>query len=642
MFIENRVQEIRKVYPNIKYCPTKDNPADLLTRGTTAQQLASSKLWWKGPEWLSLGDWPTCELLDEIPDVTSLEHHATHDSCDVSVYTASSTTVTHPVNIEKYNSLACLVHITAYVLRFITRLKQSQGNQTDLTVQETHNAKLSLVKSVQAKMFANELECLRTNRKNVLVRQLKLFVDDYGVLRCGGRFQNANLNYDQKFPMLLPTKHHLTKLIVLESHALMLHSGVNGTITHIRQTYWICKIRQVVRSILRACRRCLTIIGKPYPMPPIPPLPSCRIQETPPFTVTGVDFTGTLYYKTSESKLNKAYVCLFICAITCAIHLELVTDMTTVAFIYAFRRFSSRRSLPSHMISDNGTTFISACKTIQDIFNDPSVKSHLNNRNIQWSFIPKRAPWFGGFYERLIGITKTTLRKVLGRTSVTLDELTTLLIEVEAVINDRPITYVNNDVNEITPLTPSHLINGRMMTLLPHKLVVQSDIVDPDFMLLDQSDYDKRALYVNRLFDDFWKRWRTEYLPALRENHINNLTKRKCSTSEIKEGDIVLVHQDNTNRTIWPLAMVKKLNYGNDNNVRSAEIKTKTGVTNRPISKLYPLEVNTSVDHADVNKKENNDSCTNDTSIKRPTRKAALKAKDNLKAWAKIDAQRLN
>ena len=187
------------------------------------------------------------------------------------------------------------------------------------------------------------------------------------------------------------------------------------------------------------------------------PLQSCRVNETSPFTVTGVDFTGALYVKSGNSE-NKVYICLFTCAVTRAVHLELVPDLTAYSFILSFRKFCARRSYPQHMISDNASTFMSSWKVINALFNSPYVKEFLSNRSISWNFIPKRAPWYGGFWERLIGLTKTTLKKVLGRARITYDELCAVVTEVESVLNDRPLTLISSDVNDETPLTPSHLL----------------------------------------------------------------------------------------------------------------------------------------------------------------------------------------
>jgi transposase InsO family protein len=203
--------------------------------------------------------------------------------------------------------------------------------------------------------------------------------------------------------------------------------------------------------------KCNRVIGKPYRVPDPPPLPKVRVEEAPPFSVTGVDFTGALYVKNATGSETKCYICLFTCAATRAVHLEVVPDLSTDAFLQAFRRFTSRKSLPKVMISDNATTYVAAANYIKHLFKTTAIQEELGKRGTEWRFIPKRAPWYGGFWERLIGLTKTTLRKILGRRFVTMETLQTIVTEIEAVMNDRPITYVSSNIDDLEPLTPSHL-----------------------------------------------------------------------------------------------------------------------------------------------------------------------------------------
>ena len=154
------------------------------------------------------------------------------------------------------------------------------------------------------------------------------------------------------------------------------------------------------------------LIGKQYSKPDPPPLLRLRLMDAPPFTITGVDFTGSLNLKDNDGKLSKAYVCLFTCAFTRAVHLEIVSNLTEHSFIQAVRRFSSRKSLPKTLISDNATTFIAGSEELKRLCKSQTVKESLATRGIEWKFIPKRVPWFGGFWERLIALTTTSLRKV--------------------------------------------------------------------------------------------------------------------------------------------------------------------------------------------------------------------------------------
>ena len=158
---------------------------------------------------------------------------------------------------------------------------------------------------------------------------------------------------------------------------------------------------------------------------------------------------------------EKVYVCLFTCANTRAVHLEVVNDLSEDSFLQAFRRFTSRKSLPTTMISDNASTYLSAAKEIEELVNSVKIHDTLKVQGTTWQFIPKRAPWYGGFWERLIGLTKSTLKKVLGRAFVSLIMLQTVIVEIEAVLNDCPLTYVLSEINDPEPLTPSHLLYGR-------------------------------------------------------------------------------------------------------------------------------------------------------------------------------------
>ena len=181
-------------------------------------------------------------------------------------------------------------------------------------------------------------------------------------------------------------------------------------------------------------------MGKPYRAPDSPPLPKVRVTESPPFRVTGVDKEG--------KEERKVYICLFTCAATCAVHLEVVSDLTVETFLLTFRGFSSRKSLPHTMISDNVSTFLTATR----------IRGALERQNVKWHFIPKRAPWYGGFWGCMIGLTKQAVKKTLGRAFITLKQLETIIVEIEAMLNDRPLTYVSPDLSDPAPLTPSHLL----------------------------------------------------------------------------------------------------------------------------------------------------------------------------------------
>ena len=363
-----------------------------------------------------------------------------------------------------------------------------------------------------------------------------------------------------------------------------------------------------------------------------------RTQMTQPFQVTGVDFTGALYVRRPEGEM-KVYVCLFTCAVTRAVYLEVVTNLSVETFLLALKRFSGRRSTPKTIISDNASTYMVAADELKQLFNSPLLSDTLNRQGINWKFIPKRAPWFGGFWERLIGLTKLTLKKMLGRTFTTLPILQTLIVEVEAVLNDRPLTYLSSDIKDPQPLTPSDLIYSHRIVMLPHLLCEDDETIDESFQIGgSDSLLRKRAKTQALLMKDFWVRWKQEYLTSLREFH--RTTGR--NDQNVNVGDLVLVHDD-IPRVHWKLAVITEVVKGKDGLIRSAVIRTTNGVTNRPITKLYPMEITATVPTESVPQAEQDLVTVNgdeqDEIVGRSTvsaRKAATRARQRLSEWSQI------
>ena len=325
-------------------------------------------------------------------------------------------------------------------------------------------------------------------------------------------------------------------------------------------------------------------------------------------------------------------MCLFTCTNTRAIHLEVVEDLSEETFLKAFRRFVSRRSLPQKMVSDNTTTYLSSAEELKRLLDSVTVKEALSRRGCDWIFIPKRALWYGGFWERLIGLTKNTLKKVLGRALITLSDLQTIIVEIEGILNDRPLTYISADINDEEALTPSHLLNGRRITLLPRENVNEEDINDPDYGNL--TTITKRARRMALLLQHFRNRWKNEYLTSLREFH--QTTGKNKQTINI--GDVVLVHDDKP-RIKWKLAVIENLTEGKDGYVRSADIRTTNGKTNRPIAKLYPLEVRatTAAEYPiEIEQPVTPIENTRELQTKRPVRMAARNALRRIANWTKV------
>ena len=477
----------------------------------------------------------------------------------------------------------------------------SSNSQTEsLTATEISQAESAWIRTVQRLSFGDEIYFIENGpdcSPPAYVVQFGLFLDDHHILRCKGRINNAIIPESTKKPVLLPSKHHFSDLVVQDVHKKVMHLGIRQTLITLRERFWVLRGREAVKRNLKKCITCRKHEGIAYNPPNTPDLPKERVSTEPPFTYTGLDFAGPLYVRDEVRKVSpkvqevsKVFVCLFTCASTRAVHLELTQGLSVPSFLMAFRRFTSRRGLPSTLISDNAKTFRSASKEIQALSRSQEVLSHLASNRITWTFIVERAPWWGGFWERLIKTLKRCLKKCIGRSTLTLEELSTVLIEIEAILNARPITYVYDDDESLSyPLTPSQLVNGRRITPMPNN--EHFEIVNTNRILT------KRARHQRKVLQQFTSQWQREYLLNLRENAAcKSKAKASCNSAHISVGDIVVVKSDSTKRAFWKLARVEELLISKDGKIRAARVKVANSERNptcirRVIQHLIPLEI---------------------------------------------------
>ena len=299
------------------------------------------------------------------------------------------------------------------------------------------------------------------------------------LIRAKGRFDlESSL-------ILLPQHSRFTDLLVLDYHARLRHIGVGGTIVAIRQRFWIPSVRSIARRLLHTCSTCKQVTGRPYLLPTLSELPQFRLDTSnPPFSNIGIDFTGHFLVKDYHGNHRKVYICLLTCVTTHAISLELVEDLTTISFLQAFRRYCSIFSTPHLILADNAQMFRCAEQNLAkllSLFDSPTIQHTFAHKPITFRYIPARSPHWGGAYERHIGLTKMCLKKVLGRSLVTLSEFSTLIKERQAILNDRPFTYINSNIHDLQPLTPSQLLFGFNTTPLPYPPYDITESSDPTF-----------------------------------------------------------------------------------------------------------------------------------------------------------------
>ena len=474
VYVSNRTDEIRALVPTaqFRYVATRENPSDLVTRGISTRQLSSSA-WWQGPAWLtSPSDWPQDDK-GYVSDQSDWSQET--QVCTSAVNTMPGDRV---IDWERHGSYDRIVRILAWIFRFVNNVRArvntdgtclSEGSKV-LRLTELNRAEICLIKQTQKESYPMEHASMSkgTRGQTNLMKQLGLFMDE-GLIRCKGRIQYADVDESTKFPILLPSSHVVTSLLIVKCHKLCLHYGVNYVLAYMRRYWWIPRMRQTIKKVHARCLVCKRLQGKPYSSVNVPPLPTHRVQRTDPFQVTGVDFTGAIQVRGSPAD-TKVYAVLFTCAVTRAIHIELIDSLSCEGFLHTLRRFASRNGFPQVILSDNATCFVGASKYIADLMEDPQVVATLTGKGCQWRFTPARAPWFGAIWERTIGIVKAALKKVLGRALVTVSELQTILLEIEMAVNDRPLSYTSASIDDPLPISPSMLIRGRQLTPFPKPL----------------------------------------------------------------------------------------------------------------------------------------------------------------------------
>ena len=381
------------------------------------------------------------------------------------------------IDVKRFSCPHKLYRVTSLVLKFLQLLK-GQCESPEISQQDMIQAEEMWLREAQSGLLDGE-------KFPVWKTQFGLFQDERKLWRCGGRLQNADLPYSAKHPILLDKKHPLTVLIIRDAHQRVQHDGVRETLTEVCSKFWIISGRSLVRSTIHGCVTCKRFEGGHFQAPPHPPLPEFRVTESPPFTYTAVDFAGPMYTR-DKGLSQKVWLCLFTCCATRAVHLEIVLDMTTVAFLRCVKRFAARRGLPRRFLSDNAKTFKSAAKTLKTLCDHPDTRSYLSRSGIEWSFNLEKAPWWGGLFERMIKSVKRCLCKVVGRAKFSYDEIHTAIMDIKATVNSRPLSYVHpNDLEQ--PLTPSHLLVGRSLLSLPDYLDHLEPEDDADFELTAES-----------------------------------------------------------------------------------------------------------------------------------------------------------
>ena len=582
VFVANRVSSIRQSTDPSQWhhIAGLSNPADMLTR---PQHLTTMdmQLWLEGPKFLRShkSNWLPSEvdpsLAPDDPEVKKVSRESV-------ITFVSSIHEEHPMDklVGYYSDWNRLIRAVAWLIRGRKILLKSNSIvfSKELSLSEVRYAEIEIIKNAQMKYYSKEFDTLAAEGKvdrNSHIRELSPSLDHNGIIRVNGRIKNASVDIGMRQPILIPNMHPIAKMIARQYHNEA-HLGTEWVVSKIRELYWITKIRGVVKSVSYECITCKKLFAASSTQQ-MANLPLERVQHgNPPFSNVGMDCFGPFYVKRGRCQI-KRYGCLFTCMAMRAVHIEKLDSLDTDSFLNGLRRFVSRRGYPEKIFCDNGTNFVGGkgelSRSLKEL-DQELIQKYCVIKEIEWVFNPPAASHMGGTWERII----RTIRKVIAglipsSCSMSDEGLHTLFCEVEAIINGRPLTKCSSDVGDLAPLTPNHLLLMRDLPALPPGVFTEADA------------FRRRWRCVQHYANVFWQRWLKEYLPELQKR-----SKWLEKERNLREGDLVLIVEENTPRGVWPLGLITEAHQSEDGLVRSVKIRTKSTCLVRPITKVVLLE----------------------------------------------------
>jgi len=650
-FVGNKTRTIKQLTsPDQWYhCPGIDNPADLASRGVTPGELVRSPLWWHAPPWISLPteQWPSVQKIaqdeeEEVKKAIQAEMKIPKTEKTVPQLSVAAIKTSRKVKnqepmwrLENADTFTRLVRVTAWVTRYVANLKKAVKEKCTphvrrefpsvnipvnparkievetLDAGELEEAELKCIRWVQMEGFPELYQQLANNKPIKCDKKVQALRPQWDpvskIIRVTGRIEASMAQLGESPRILLPPNHRAVYLLINRHHCEVLHAGLRATLSDVREKYWIIRGRQQVLHVLHRCVKCKKLQSLFFDEVPAA-LPASRVTQARPFEIVGVDFAGPLYVllerptkkkkkgknekeaendaKNTKGKTRpvkkKVYLCLFTCAVTRALYIVVVPNLSASMFVHALRRLFSDFGRASVIYSDNATTFKKTKKYLRSLQKSAEAHDFLANNRVKWRFSASLAPWWGGWWERMVRTTKNMLRKMIGRAMLTIFELDTIVKEISAAINDRPITFVSDGLDEPSPLTPNHLIYGRRLKSNPEKTTIEDE---PPLATRDELILSEKRLTDS--FKYFWKRWLKEYLQDLDKFHASGKSKRQP-----KVGEVVMIHDEDSKRVLWKIGLVTEHIVGRDGKVRAVWLRTSNGsVLNRPIQRLYPLEI---------------------------------------------------
>lgn len=570
VFVGSRVAEIQTLtdVSRWRYVDSARNPADHITRGLTLVELACPHQWRSGPSFLTQpqNKWPALPSAESEPDLSEIKRAS---------FVGAITVVPSPVPLDFSQFRTWKELLQATVESCDGAANSDNSSEASRYIQ----AEKLLLAQAQLDSFPEELRALKAGQFISTDSRLRSLAPEYdkdiGLIRVGGRLRRIEtLPPDVIHPIVLDPQHQVTKLLIQDIDQQLNHPGAERVLAELRRRYWVLRGREAVRRHQHFCQDCQFWRSKPQ-NPKMADLPPCRLRLfKPPFFSTGVDCFGPFQVKIGRRQ-EKRWGILYKCLTTRCLHLDLLEHLDTDAFLLSLRRFIARRGKPFEILCDNGTNFTGGDHELRESFSQmtPELQTQLAKQQIQFRYIPPSAPHFGGTWEREVKSVKTALRVILREQSVPESVLQTLLVEVEGILNSKPLGYVSSDIADPDPVTPNMLLMGRRDASLPQVLYDSNELLGK-----------RRWRHSQVLADQFWTAFIRSYLPELQGRQ-----KWTSDGKGLAVGQVVLLIDHQLPRALWPVGTVTETYAGADKRIRTAKVKVKDKMYLRPVVKLIPL-----------------------------------------------------
>ena len=581
LFFSNRLSKIHaaSTVSEWRYVDSANNPADYTSRGINANETLKWEIFHFGPKFLYKpeSEWPITDIFR---------------SPNLHIY---ATTISNVPSESHYFLIEATANVStwhgkmrraAFIIFSARRWKAAVGARTrraranlplveNIGRSEIEEAEKRIICELQRKHFANEIEDLKASgvntpnaRGNVKKQSKSLrphnpYIDDDGLLRVGSRLINANLDCERKCPIIIPAKDKITYAMLRHNHAILQHAGPKQTLTHTRQKYWVNKGLQATKSVIAKCVPCQKRFKRPLSQK-MAPLPEFRVNVAAPFERTCLDLAGHFETRMNGRASHKIWLAIFSCCVTRAVHAEIVYKLDSDSLINAITRFTSRRPGVRTFISDRGTNMIGANAILRREWNAwrETVAPELHKKGLEWTFIPAGTPHYGGIWERVVGLFKKHITSATRGDILHVDTFNTIVVEIEGILNRRPLTPMSDDPNDTESITPAHI-------LYPSTFAHSSSVIIPE----NAHDSHAQASWKraqNRI-SAFWRVWSSEYLDLL-----HSRSKWQSTRDDMRIGDLVILVDESTHRHGWRMARVIRV-FKKDNHVIKVIVRRGDG-----------------------------------------------------------------